>query len=110
MPDIEKVIKALDLCKYDPDPGQEDKYHHSCSKCPYWKDGIAPECAFMYTDAVRWLRTIGTQKVLLHEDGTIEPIPKIVRCKDCKHFDSDFCKNREWETAPEWFCADGKRR
>ena len=55
MIDKEKVIKALDLCKYDPDPGQETKYVHSCSKCPYWNDGIAPECAFMYTDAINLL-------------------------------------------------------
>ena len=34
---------------------------------------------------------------------------EVVRCKDCKHFDADFCKNREWETTPEWYCADGER-
>ena len=33
--DVKKVIKALELCRYDPDPGQEPKYSHSCMKCPY---------------------------------------------------------------------------
>ena len=32
---------------------------------------------------------------------------ELIRCKDCKHYDVDFCKNREWETSPDWFCADG---
>ena len=35
--------------------------------------------------------------------------PTIIHCKECKHFDKDFCKNREWETTPDWFCADGRR-
>ena len=52
----EKVIKALDLCKYDPDPGQTVKYLHSCVHCPYWNDGVAPECSVMYTDALALLK------------------------------------------------------
>lgn len=56
MPDRDSVIMALELCKYDPDPGQQDKYFHSCQHCPYWKDGIAPECAYMYTDAIALLK------------------------------------------------------
>ena len=55
MTDREKVIKALDLCKYDPDPGQTLKHIHSCEHCPYWNDGIMPECSVMYTDAITLL-------------------------------------------------------
>ena len=53
-PDIEKVIEALALCRYDPDPGQEDKFIHSCKKCPYYKDGFLM-CAMMYNDAIALL-------------------------------------------------------
>lgn len=56
MIDRQKVIKALDLCKYDPDPGQTVKYLHSCVHCPYWNDGVVPECSVMYTDAIALLK------------------------------------------------------
>ena len=56
MPDIEKVIKGLELCKYDPDPGQENKGIHSCVKCPYYNDGIMPDCQVMFTDAIELLK------------------------------------------------------
>ena len=56
MADIEKVTMALELCKYDPDPGQTLKHIHSCAHCPYWNDGIMPECAMMYTDAIELLK------------------------------------------------------
>ena len=35
---------------------------------------------------------------------------ELIRCKDCRHYDVDFCKNRKWETSPDWFCGDGKRK
>ena len=56
MTDLQKVIKALELCRYDPDPGMETKGKHSCEKCPYYNDGIAPECHKMYDDAIAMLR------------------------------------------------------
>lgn len=44
--------------------------------------------------------------------------PKIVRCKDCKHYKDGFCYNpntyddekTRGNTSPNWFCADGERR
>ena len=57
MTDIEKVITALELCRYDHDPGQELKHIHSCAKCPY-HDPQAPMCAFMYTDAISLLKRL----------------------------------------------------
>lgn len=35
---LENVVKALQLCRYDPDPGQECKQLVSCDICPYWYD------------------------------------------------------------------------
>ena len=65
----EKVIKALDLCKYDPDPGQTVKYLHSCVHCPYWNDGVAPECSVMYTDAIAMLKEQEPVKPIRDIDG-----------------------------------------
>ena len=44
--------------------------------------------------------------------------PELVRCKDCKHYKNGFCYNPNayddektcGNTAPDWYCADGKRR
>lgn len=58
MADIEKVIKGLDLCKYDPDPGELVKYIHSCQHCPYWKGGIMNECSVLFTDAISLLKEL----------------------------------------------------
>lgn len=33
-----KVRKGAELCRYDPDPGQECKMLVSCDICPYWND------------------------------------------------------------------------
>lgn len=41
MSKLEDVIKALQLCQYDPDPEDEDqpcKVMVSCEICPYWND------------------------------------------------------------------------
>jgi len=38
MEKIDNVVKALQLCRYDPDPGQECKQLVSCDICPYWYD------------------------------------------------------------------------
>lgn len=52
--DVKKVIKALELCRYDPDPGQEPKYSHSCMKCPYGQPD--QRCAEMFNDAITLLK------------------------------------------------------
>ena len=57
MTKVEKVLKGLDLCKYDPDPGQEDKYHHSCVKCPY-HDPTIPMCLELYLDAMELIKNL----------------------------------------------------
>lgn len=39
----EKVIRGLELCAYDPDPGQELKEIRSCPECPYYRAGCSPQ-------------------------------------------------------------------
>ena len=42
---------------------------------------------------------------------------ELVRCKDCKHYKNGFCYNPNayddektcGNTAPDWYCADGRR-
>ena len=38
--------------------------------------------------------------------------PEIVRCKDCKYYNSlmGYCKDGHSYPSPDWFCADGKRK
>ena len=38
--------------------------------------------------------------------------PKVVRCKDCKHFDGLNCKVNDIVNIMDvnWFCADGEKR
>ena len=56
MENVDKVIQGLELCKYEPDPGQTVKYLKSCVHCPYWNDGKIPECSVLYTDAIKIIR------------------------------------------------------
>ena len=61
--------------------------------------------------AIERLTSNKPQKFIAHEDGTIEPIPKVVRCKDCK-------KRNTWECwqyffgrmklPDDYYCADGE--
>ena len=37
------VIRGLELCAYDPDPGQELKEVRSCPECPYYRAGCSPQ-------------------------------------------------------------------
>ena len=62
------------------------------------------------------------QKFIAHEDGTIEPVTKVVRCKDCIHRGDKnrcilaFVADKQnfplffYDIRGEWFCADGKRK
>ena len=43
MANREKVIRGLELCAYDPDPGQELKEIRSCPECPYYRAGCSPQ-------------------------------------------------------------------
>lgn len=50
------VIKALSLCRYDPDPGQECKQLVSCDICPYWSDETGCRMTDLFTDAIALLK------------------------------------------------------
>ena len=56
------------------------------------------------------LQNAGKQKFIAYADGRIEPIPKIVRCKNCKHWwYENYCdKHGKGQTDANWFCADGE--
>lgn len=59
------------------------------------------------------LKKVEQQKFIVHKNGTIEPIPKVVRCKDCKKYNTDECEIDKLEYSPaygDWFCADGERK
>lgn len=43
MAEISKVIQGLELCAYDPDPGQKLKEIRSCPECPYYRAGCSPQ-------------------------------------------------------------------
>jgi hypothetical protein len=43
MAEREKAIRGLELCAYDPDPGQEPKENRSCPECPYYRAGCSPQ-------------------------------------------------------------------
>lgn len=55
---------------------------------------------------------------------TIDAVP-VVRCRDCvwyeiyqlkkdgtddRRYKPSYCRNLEYQTRPDWFCADGERR
>ena len=53
MAERKKVIRGLELCAYDPDPGQELKEIRSCPECPYYRAGCSPQ---LIRDALALLR------------------------------------------------------
>ena len=84
MPDIEKVVKALENCKEG----------GSCDGCQY--DTNTSRCIFR-----------------LHEDALalLKEQPQIVRCKDCK-WNNGYtgCDKYLLPHGGDWFCADGEKR
>lgn len=113
MPDMEKVSNGLEKCKKT-----------LCEKCPYnytVNDGKDDICGMddMLNDALELLKEIKKPKFLVHEDGTIETLPQIVRCKDCKHYQPwtgrsgtiyQQCVLHDEYPEADWFCADGERK
>ena len=59
----------------------------------------------------------GAENVLVHHALNVIaelPIirqPEIVRCKDCRHIQSDgWCKFYRHSEKEDWFCADGEQK
>ena len=109
MIDREKVIKGLECCS-----GRIDT---ECDDCPYNANGNLDVCGTLLAeDALELLKQIEKPKFFVHEDGTIEPLPKIVRCKDCDNRECDgragtiVCGITGDSHSRLWFCADGERK
>ena len=70
MAEISKVTLGLELCAYDPDPGQTRKDVHSCSRCPYYDHGCEGQ---LYRDALALLKEqeprVMTEGDVLHSTG-----------------------------------------
>lgn len=67
------------------------------------------------SDACELLKKQKARKFFADESGKVNPLPVVVRCKDCRFFtepDShgDQCAKIHWSRGAEWFCADGERR
>lgn len=65
--------------------------------------------------ALKLLQEQEAQKFFVDEYGKITPLPVVVRCKDCKHFEPDgiytMCyRHNGLSPNADWFCADGERR
>lgn len=90
MADLEKVKKALGLCKQNFDCPSECPYLMDCN------DLAKPMFVDLARDALE----------LLKEQQ------QIVRCKDCKHYDElcQQCERIDGIIQPEFFCADGERK
>lgn len=94
MADREKVIEGLENCK---DIHRAGRWAQGCAFCGY-ADKRQPDCFLaLMDDAI----------ALLKEQ------PEIVRCKDCKHWDSEErnCNIKiGWlACGADWFCADGTK-
>lgn len=85
------VIKALSLCRYDPDPGQECKQLVSCDICPYWSDETGCRMTDLFTDAI----------ALLKEKH---------RCSDCAHESRGLCASTGCPTRPDVWCDEWEAR
>ena len=45
--------------------------------------------------------------LILREAPTVDAVP-VVRCRDCKYFETWLCQNED--NSDNWFCADGERK
>lgn len=64
-----KVMRSLELCAYDPDPGQELKEIRSCPECPYYRAGCSPQ---LIRDALSLLKAQEPRVLTLEELQEIE--------------------------------------
>ena len=76
---------------------------------------ISLECI---EDILELLKQQEAQKFFVDESGKITPLPVVVRCKNCIHWDKhteecgnldSVCFHNGW-CKPDWFCADGERK
>lgn len=80
-------------------------------------DAVIEKCGDWYVEEGPEEGFIGTLKSLIDEQPTVDAA-SIVRCKDCKNWDSStegryvggwcFCEKLQFSTSPDWYCADGE--
>ena len=119
MADIEKVIKGLECCKDPMISGVK------CNVCPYWDDKNPDEYQTscndnLCADALELLKSQQEQieilKIAQDKIADFLTQPEIIRCKDCRHWESEdgkfgLCKIcHSVSSSNGWFCADGKKR
>lgn len=90
MAEREKVIRGLELCAYDPDPGQPRKEIFSCSDCPYYR-GCYHGCAYdLIRDALALLKA--QEPRVLSEEEVRERLGTFVWVEICSpHADCSIC-------------------
>ena len=128
--DMEKVIKGLDeVWEY-----MSKNVKDIASRKARMMDKVADACNLLkeqddlgteLTNAVelihkknerieKLLKEQEAQKFFVDESGKITPLPVVVRCKDCTHWDTYNveCMKRHHPVPPYdcWFCAEGKGR
>ena len=97
MIDREKVIRAWELCLYDPDPGEQPKEKHSCVHCPYFSEyNFYSVCQFasLVKDTIALLKA---QEPMKPEIEVLNEIDRLYRCPACHkyyfHKKQRFCDN-----------------
>ena len=87
--DREKVVKAIECCVVNNTRCFDDKD----KLCPYFSTKTYMCEIELLKDALAMLKEQ----------------PEIVRCKDCKYYNSlmGYCKDGRSYPSPDWFCADG---
>ena len=110
MADIEMLKKGL-RCIIGIDES------NTCNGCKYYVENDECEVA-VAKDSLALLKEQANaydylQKQFFEVQDKLIEQPQIVRCKDCKHYESGYgCKL--WHTiynqSDDWFCADGERR
>ena len=52
-------------------------------------------------------RKICEAEIAIGKTQAVDAVP-VVRCKDCKYFETRLCENED--NYDDWFCADGERK
>lgn len=111
------------MAKYiDCDAFIAEKRMHYCAACKRRQGMKNGKMQFCYEIGDAPCRACDVADMLDYiEDFPATDVRPVVRCKDCKHWETEwspnyaqfgehFCPFIGINTAPDWFCADGERR
>lgn len=114
MINVNNIIQGLDICTT---PVKPSECEASCMKCHYYENGNKLNCIpTLLLDALELIKKqkeqIAMMKMVYGDPGEI--VGKIVRCKNCKHCDSEridknmiWCKIHQFGRPDDYYCADG---